>query len=209
MLSSFFLFALTSFLLIIVPGPDTAIVTRNTIVHKTTGGFQTLIGTCLALSIHTTAAVIGLSAIIMQSAVIFTIFKYVGAAYLIYLGVKALFEMKKRGYGSVDEEEALPSQNKSLMLQGFLTNISNPKVAVFFLTLMPQFVQPGANTIVTFSILGAIYLIIQFLWFVAYIYVINYARVWMKKASVKKAMDGLTGAVFIGFGLRLAFEKQP
>ncbi|MCM3760859.1 LysE family translocator [Alkalihalobacillus oceani] len=208
MLSSLLLFSITSFLLIIVPGPDTAVITRNTIVHQKSGGFKTLIGTLLAISVHTIASIVGLSAIIMQSAMAFMIFKYVGAIYLVYLGIKALLSMKK-------EEESLgekipnsaQGKQKSLMVQGFLANILNPKVTIFYLAFLPQFITPQTDTLMTFFVLGAVYLLIKLAWFTVYIYVINLVRVWMRKEGVKKAMEGLSGAIFIIFGLRLALEE--
>ncbi|MDQ0270874.1 LysE family translocator [Cytobacillus purgationiresistens] len=211
MLTNILLFSITSFLLIIVPGPDTAVITRNTIVHKKSGGFKTLMGTLLAISVHTIAAIVGLSAIIMQSAIVFTIFKYVGAAYLIYLGIKALLSIRQRNNTLKAELEELPDgvqdNRKSLMLQGFSANILNPKVAVFFLTFFPQFVNPQTDTFFTFVMLGVVYLFIKFAWFGLFIYIIDLVRAWMKKEAVKKAIDGLTGAIFIVFGLRLALEE--
>ncbi|MFJ7730644.1 LysE family translocator [Lysinibacillus sp. NPDC097231] len=212
MLTNIILFSITSFLLIIVPGPDTAIITRNTIVHKKGGGFRTLIGTLFAISVHTIAAIVGLSTIILQSAFIFTIFKYVGAAYLIYLGIKSLYSIKKHNnslkHEIVELQDSAQNNEKSLMLQGFLANISNPKVAIFFLTFFPQFVNPQTDTTISFLILGVVYLFIKFAWFALFIYIIDSVRLWMKKGAVKKAMDGLTGVVFIVFGLRLALEHR-
>lgn len=92
----FYPFVLMCIFLIILPGPDTAIATKNTVTFGRIGGLKTALGTCCALLIHTSAAVLGLSAIIVKSALLFSVFKYVGAVYLIYLGIKTLWSMKKK-----------------------------------------------------------------------------------------------------------------
>ncbi|GEK33047.1 LysE family translocator [Kurthia sibirica] len=209
MLSHFLLFSITSFLLIIVPGPDTAVTTRNTLLHGRKGGIQTTIGTCLAISIHTTAAAIGLSAIIMKSALAFSIFKYLGAAYLLFMGYKAFRAMRQqKPLPQVAEASETPYSKKSLIAQGFYTNILNPKVAVFFLTFFPQFVLPHTNTTLSFLGLGLLYITIKFVWFLTYIYIINTIRIWIQKPAVQAAMDGMTGAIFVAFGIKLALEKS-
>ena len=95
-MENFYLFVLMCIFLIILPGPDTAIATKNTVTVGKIGGLKTVLGTCCALLIHTSAAVLGLSAIIVKSALLFSVFKYVGAVYLIYLGVKTLWSLRKR-----------------------------------------------------------------------------------------------------------------
>ena len=122
--------------LIILPGPDTAIVTKNTLSVGKSGGLKTALGICCALLIHTSAAVLGLSAIIVKSAVLFSVFKYVGAVYLIYLGVKTVWSLRKKEKVSVEMNTKKQFENTSCFKQGFLTNILNPKIAVFFLTFL-------------------------------------------------------------------------
>ncbi|MCU5729080.1 LysE family translocator, partial [Bacillus toyonensis] len=96
MIENYLLFIIMSICLIILPGPDTAMATKNTLVAGKMGGVKTVFGTCVALLIHTLAAVIGLSALIVKSALLFSIFKYVGALYLIYIGIKALLAVKNK-----------------------------------------------------------------------------------------------------------------
>ena len=96
MIENYFLFIIMSICLIILPGPDTAMATKNTLVAGKVGGVKTVFGTCIALLIHTLAAVIGLSALIVKSALLFSIFKYVGALYLIYIGIKALLAVRNK-----------------------------------------------------------------------------------------------------------------
>ncbi|MGE8205082.1 LysE family translocator [Heyndrickxia sp. NPDC080065] len=205
-MSNFFVFAFMSICLIILPGPDTAITTRNTLSLGRLGGIQTLLGTCCALCIHTLAVILGLSAIIVKSALLFSIIKYIGAIYLIYLGVKTLLSLRKDIDSETDKD--LPTKgHHSCFRQGFLTNLLNPKVAVFFLTFLPQFLNPHANSMSQFLTMGITYTILTALWFVFYILLINRISVFMKKPKTQKFIQGITGAVLVGFAIKLAFEK--
>ncbi|MBT2618812.1 MULTISPECIES: LysE family translocator [unclassified Bacillus (in: firmicutes)] len=207
-MENFYLFIIMCILLIILPGPDTAIATRNTVTVGTSGGFKTMFGTCCALLIHTSAAVFGLSAIIVKSALLFSIFKYVGAVYLVYLGFKTLWGLRNKQVAAAAETSVKNKyENQSCFKQGFLTNLLNPKVAVFFLTFLPQFVNPGNDTFLPFLIMGMTYTVLTALWFVFYIYLLNQISAFMKKPRTQAIFEGITGTVLIGFGLKLALEK--
>lgn len=205
---NFYLFVFMCVLLIILPGPDTAIATKNTLTVGRVGGLKTALGTCCALLIHTSAAVFGLSAIIVKSALLFSVFKYVGAIYLIYLGVKTLWALRKKEVAaSVEMNTASQFENKSCFKQGFLTNLLNPKVAVFFLTFLPQFVDAGSDTFLPFLIMGFTYTVLTAIWFFLYVYLLNQISTFMKKPKTQNMIEGITGAILIGFGIKLALEK--
>ncbi|CAM4397218.1 amino acid transporter LysE [Bacillus manliponensis] len=207
-MEDFYFFVLMCIFLIILPGPDTAVATKNTLTVGKMGGLQTAFGTCCALLIHTSAAVLGLSAIIVKSAFVFSSFKYVGAVYLIYLGVKTLWSLKKKEEAaSVEINAKRQFENTSCFKQGFLTNLLNPKVAVFFLTFLPQFVDPGSNTFVPFLIMGITYTVLTAIWFLLYIYLIHQISAFMKKPKAQNMIEGITGTILIGFGIKLALEK--
>lgn len=200
------LFIIACVLLIILPGPDTAIVTKNTVVAGRKGGMKTMLGSCVGLSIHTIAAVAGLSAIIVKSALAFTVLKYVGAAYLCYLGVRTLMNMRAKKT-DVDEELLVEAKGSSYFKQGFITNITNPKVAVFFLTFLPQFLAPSADAFWSFLVMGIIYTVLTFAWFFFYVVLLDKVRNFMKRPSTQASIEAITGVVLIGFGIKLAFEK--
>jgi RhtB (resistance to homoserine/threonine) family protein len=207
-MENFYLFVIMSILLIILPGPDTAITTKNTLAVGRNGGLQTLLGTCCALLIHTSAAVLGLSAIIVKSALLFSVFKYVGAVYLVYLGVKTLWSLRKKEVSaSVGMNSKNQFEHTSCFKQGFLTNILNPKVAVFFLTFLPQFVDPGSNTLLPFLLMGMTYAVLTAIWFFLYVYLIHQINAFMKKPKTQSIIEGITGTILIGFGIKLALEK--
>jgi len=204
-------FLVMCILLIILPGPDTAIATKNTLTVNRKGGLQTILGSCCGLLIHTCAAVIGLSAIIVKSAYIFAVLKYIGAVYLCYLGIKTLWTLRSiRTQSPVVQDEVSMDHkysHQSCFKQGFLTNVTNPKVAVFFLTFLPQFVDGTSGTFLPFLIMGLIYTALTVLWFVFYVYLLDRISAFMKRPSTKAVVEGLTGAVLIGFGIKLALEK--
>ncbi|WP_421925537.1 LysE family translocator [Lysinibacillus capsici] len=204
-------FLVMCILLIILPGPDTAIATKNTLTVSRKGGLQTIIGSCCGLLIHTCAAVIGLSAIIVKSAYIFAVLKYVGAVYLCYLGIKTLWTLRTIRTQSpvVDDVGSIEHKysHQSCFKQGFLTNVTNPKVAVFFLTFLPQFVDGNNGTFFPFLIMGLIYTALTMLWFIFYVYLLDRISAFMKKPSTKAVIEGLTGAILIAFGIKLALEK--
>jgi RhtB (resistance to homoserine/threonine) family protein len=207
-MENFFLFVVMSVLLIILPGPDTAIATKNTLSAGRIGGFKTVLGTFCAILIHTIAAVVGLSAIIVKSAFLFSVFKYVGAVYLVYLGVKTIWALRnKKEEIPMNSNVANKFKNQSHFKQGFLTNMLNPKVAVFFLTFLPQFVDPGTNTIGPFLLMGVTYAILTAIWFVLYIYLVDQISAFMKRPRTTTVIESITGIVLIGFGVKLALEK--
>lgn len=204
-MENFYLFVITCVFLIILPGPDTAIMTKNTLTVGKQGGFKTMIGICCALSIHTLTAIVGLSAIIAKSALLFSIFKYIGAVYLIYLGIKSLWTL--RNQETTETVVKIKYKNTSSFKQGFLTNLLNPKIAVFFLTFLPQFVNPGSHTFMPFLILGMTYIVLTIVWYLFYIYLLNQISAFMKKPKTQKVIEGITGTILIGFGIKLALEK--
>lgn len=204
-------FLIMCILLIILPGPDTAIATKNTLTVSRKGGLQTILGSCGGLLIHTCAAVIGLSAIIVKSAYVFAALKYIGAVYLCYLGIKTLWTLRTIRAQSPEVQDEANMVHKyshqSCFKQGFLTNVTNPKVAVFFLTFLPQFVDGTSGTFLPFLIMGLIYTTLTMLWFVFYVYLLDRISAFMKRPTTKAVIEGLTGAVLIGFGIKLALEK--
>lgn len=207
-MENYYLFVLMCILLIILPGPDTAIVTKNTLMNRRIGGLKTSLGIICALLIHTLAAVLGLSAIIVKSAILFSIIKYAGAVYLIYLGVKILWSLiKKEEEANKEINTKNHSENKSCFRQGFLTDILNPKVAIFFLSFFPQFVVPGNDPFFPFLMMGITFTLLSAIWLVIYIYLINYISAFMKKPVAKHIIEGITGTIIIAFGIKLAFEK--
>lgn len=139
---------------------------------------------------------------------LFSIFKYVGAIYLIYLGVTSIRSLKKNT-ASTNGNHQTRYKNKSPFGQGFLTNLLNPKVAVFFLTFLPQFLTSGSKPFLQFLVMGLTYTVLTIIWFLLYVYLIDYISTWMKKPSTQRAIQGISGFVLVAFGIKLALERRP
>lgn len=187
--------------LVIVPGPDYVIITKNTLTKGTLAGFQTLSGTAAALACHTIFAVVGLSALVMKSALLFTLLKYLGAAYLLYLGVKALVSKQSSDAQEQDAKQTNP------FLQGFLTNLLNPKVAIFFLTFLPQFISVDNTSWVPFAVLGAIYIALTVAFFGLYVTFLKKIRSFMEKQRTQALINKFSGLILVVFGIKLIIEQ--
>nr|WP_315364022.1 LysE family translocator [Cytobacillus firmus] len=206
-MNDFFTFLILSLFVVMSPGIDTALITKRTIADGRTDGYKMGLGITAGSLVHTFAAAFGLSAILMQSAAAFEIIKYAGAVYLIYLGLSSFISLKRKKNSDI-ETEVKSDMKKSAFKQGLLSNVLNPKVAMFFLTFLPQFVKAGENAQQQLIIMGIIYTLLSIFWFFLYVYFINYMREWLMSPKVQRVMDKATGAVLIGFGLKLALDKQ-
>ncbi|MEC1069922.1 LysE family translocator [Priestia megaterium] len=204
-MNDIFTFLILTLFVIMSPGIDTALITKRTMANGQTGGYKMALGLASGSLVHTLAAAFGLSALLLQSALAFEIVKYAGALYLMYLGISA-FLSKKSDTASPEKEEQ--SKETSAFRQGLVSNVLNPKVAVFFLTFLPQFVQSDQNVTLQLLLMGITYTILAITWFFVFVFFINYLRKWLTTPSVQRFMDKATGVVLIGFGLKLAFEKH-
>ncbi|MCM3162257.1 LysE family translocator [Metabacillus litoralis] len=205
-MSDFLTFLVLSLFVVTSPGIDTALITKRTISDGRKDGFNMALGITSGSLVHTFAAAFGLSAILLQSAVAFEIVKYVGAIYLIYLGISAFISRKKKDPAGENQQDA--EMKKSAFKQGLISNVLNPKVAMFFLTFLPQFIQAGENATQQLIIMGVIYTLLSISWFFIYVFFINYLREWLLSPTVQGIMDKATGLVLIGFGLKLALDKN-
>ncbi|MBG9447352.1 LysE family translocator [Cytobacillus firmus] len=206
-MNDFFTFLILSLFVVMSPGIDTALITKRTISDGRTDGYKMGLGITAGSLVHTFAAAFGLSAILMQSAAAFEVIKYAGAVYLIYLGLSSFISLKRKKNSDI-ETEVKSDMKKSAFKQGLLSNVLNPKVAMFFLTFLPQFVKAGENAQQQLIIMGIIYTLLSIFWFFLYVYFINYMREWLMSPKVQRVMDKATGVVLIGFGLKLALDKQ-
>jgi len=199
-------FLVMTIFVVMSPGLDTALITKRTISNGARDGFQMALGFTAGSLIHTIAVTIGLSALLMQSALAFGIIKWVGALYLIYLGVKAL--LAKKAIPTVATTTAPPKKQHSAFLEAFLSNVLNPKVIVFFLTFLPQFITDDRHATRDFLLMGSTYAVCTVIWFSLYVICLYYIREWLLSPTVQLWMERATGVVLIGFGLKLLFTKS-
>jgi threonine/homoserine/homoserine lactone efflux protein len=199
-------FLAISTLLILIPGPDTAMVTKNALVGGRRAGVLAAVGVAVGLTIWTTATALGIAAILRASAVAFFILKIAGAVYLAWIGIQML---RARDYLT----DAAGSGGRAVsgaraLRQGLLSDLGNPKIAVFFTSLLPQFVHGHGSAFASFLLLGGIFAALTFLWLAVYAVAVGHASGLLRRPAVRKALDRFTGVVLIGFGVRLAFERR-
>jgi threonine/homoserine/homoserine lactone efflux protein len=196
-------------IVIVVPGPDTAVVTKNVLIHGRRAALGTSLGVSAGLSVWTLAAAVGVASVVRASAVAFTVLKLAGALYLIWLGLQAL---RAAGRASSVGGRSGPGRPAVGALggfrQGFLSDLANPKIGIFFTSLLPQFVDPGHPVLLPFLALGAVFVLMTLMWLSAYCVVAARAAGTLQRPRVKAALDRVTGVVLIALGLRLAIEHR-
>jgi RhtB (resistance to homoserine/threonine) family protein len=195
--------------LIVAPGPDMVLVTKNAIVHGRRAALATALGVNAGLLAWTIASALGVAALVQASAVAFTVLKLVGGAYLIWLGIQALRSAHQRSTPAQSDENTLQRIGILRALhQGLLSNLANPKIAVLFTSLLPQFVTPGAPVLGPSLLLGGLFVAMTLVWLCTYALVAARAAHMLKRPSVANALDRLTGVVLIGLGVRVATEHR-
>jgi threonine/homoserine/homoserine lactone efflux protein len=196
---------------ILLPGPDTAIVTKNVLVHGRTAALGTSFGVCAGLSIWTLATACGVASLVRASAVAFTVLKLVGALYLVWLGIQALRAGNRAAAGAPvggDPAARTPMGARGGFRQGLFSNLANPKIAVFFTSLLPQFVTPGHAILIPFLALGTVFVVMTLAWLCAYSLMAARAAQTLQRPRVKATLDRVTGCVLIAVGIRLATEHR-
>lgn len=197
-------FLALSVLLILIPGPDTAVVTKNALLGGHRSGMLAAVGVSLGLTVWTFAAALGIAALLKASAVAFLVLKLAGAAYLIWIGIQML-----RARNVLDDLERIrPHGAVKALRQGLLSDLGNPKIAVFFTSFLPQFVHSGGSVFVPLLTLGGIFAVLTLGWLAGYALLIGRASALLRRSRVRVALDRFTGLVLVGFGIRLAFEHR-
>ena len=192
--------------LIVIPGPDFAVVTKNTMVGGRRRGRWTGLGVSSSNLVQGTAAACGLSALIVRVQPLFEAIKWAGVAYLAYLGVQAIRSARRGEHAPLDgDDPARTAQNVAGWRQGFLSNITNPKVLVFYLAVLPQFLTPGAG-LGWLLVLAWSHAVISLGYLLVLVTGLHSARRLLMRRKVRRALDTTTGVVLLGFGARLATE---
>ena len=199
-------FAGICLLLAVTPGPDMAVVTKNALAHGRRGVVLTTSGIALGLILWVGGTALGLAALLRASGDLLFVLKIVGAAYLAYLGVRTLIESRQKP-GDLLAEAPPAAPAHAVFRQGFLSCISNPKLGVFFVTFLPQFVVPGQPLLPRLLELGVIFAAIGWAWMNVYGLFVNRIREVITAPRVRQWMQRVTGVVLLGFGARLAVER--
>lgn len=207
-------FAIAAALLTITPGLDTALVLRTAAVEGPRRAWLASMGICCGLFGWAFAVSVGLGALLAISHLAYNVLRIVGACYLIYLGGKIFFRksaalVETERLASAEVAATATSESASRWFaRGFLCNILNPKVGVFYVTFLPQFIPTGVGVTSFSLLLASIHVAEGLLWFVVLISATNLLSSWLRQPRIAKSIDRVTGAVLVGFGVALALEKS-
>src|ERR1043165_2645713 len=206
-IDNFYLFLTVSLLINLSPGPDMIYTAARSLSQGIRAGIFSALGIFAGCMFHLTAAVFGLSKIIEESVLLFSIIKYAGAAYLIYLGIRSLLNKKKNETGI---KELPRLSDLKIFTQGLITNLLNPKVAIFFLSFLPQFIDPHSIHIkeqiaflgLWFDVQGCLILTI------VSILTGTFSKLLQQKKNFWNWQEKITGMILIGLGIKMFFTKK-
>jgi threonine/homoserine/homoserine lactone efflux protein len=197
-------------LVITTPGPDTALTVRNALLGGRACGVATALGVTLGLAVWTLAASAGLAALLVASEPAFVVVKLVGAAYLVYLGTQSLWhavrgDSVQPGEGARAPRRLTPA---AALRQGILNDLGNPKIAVFFTTLLPQFAPSHGPAFATLLAFGLVFCVMTFVWLVLYSVVVARAGDALRRPRIRRALDAIMGTALVALGVRVAAERR-
>ena len=202
-----YLFIAAALLLNVTPGPDTALVIGQSMRHGIRGGVLAALGVSAGCYVHIAAAAIGLSALLLTSALAFTVIKWIGVCYLCYVGLRMLLARETSFQGAGDQ----PKISNSIFWQGFLTNVLNPKVALFFLAFLPQFIDANApQKALAFVFLGLIINVGGTVWLLMVAWAASRTTSAIRgSARIKLWLERAIGAMFVALSVKLALSERP
>jgi len=235
----FVAFLIVSIVIIVVPGIDFALLTRQVVGYGRRAGFITLAGLCTGGLVHAALATAGLSVLLLTSAQLYTVVRWAGAVYLVYVGGTTLLgvlreirsanskvvveaghrhgdastvaagtppsALKPGGVPQVQDEPKTQTFRAAFTV-GVVNNLLNMKVVVFYVTFVPQFVTPGPGAAARTAMLAMMFLGLAIIWWSFYITLLDWIAGWLQRPRVKQTIEGLTGAVLIGLGAKIAFD---
>lgn len=211
-LAQFATVAVVHLFAVMSPGPDFAMVTRNSLIYSRKVGVYTSLGIALGIMIHVAYSLLGIALLISKSILVFNVIKYIGAAYLIYIGYKSLRAkpqtvLENEEVENWSEKPAKILSPLSSVYIGFLTNVLNPKATLFFLALFTQIIIPDTPQIIQFFY-GIEMTVITFVWFTLVSILFSSTLVKAKIKKVQHYVERVTGAVLIALGVKVALSSQ-
>ncbi len=197
-------------LVIVTPGPDTALTIRNALLGGRRGGIATAFGVSTGQVIWALATSAGLVALLLASEPVFQAIKLAGAAYLVYLGVHAI---RSALVPAVEAGDAPAVRRGGLTAvaafrQGVINDLGNPKMAVFFASVLPQFAPEGQGMFSALVLLGVLFAALTFAWLAIYAAVIAQAGAFLRRSAVRRSIEGVTGTVLVALGIRVAADAR-
>lgn len=201
-------FALLALLITLTPGLDTALILRFAGRQGPGAAFAAGAGICAGLFVWAVAAALGVSALLAASEVAYTALRWIGAAYMVYLGVRMLIAAVRGTSGDHDGDAAPALVRRGQAFRtGFTVNLLNPKVGAFYVALIPQFMVPGVAPAVMGVLLAVVHIAVCLAWFVLLIALVGVVSGWLRRPAVQRGMDGVVGTALVGFGAKLALTR--
>jgi len=207
---SFAAFVGISAVVIMTPGQDTALAIRNTLLGGRPAGVATAVGVAVGQGGWTLAASLGLTAVLVASEFAFAAIRLIGAGYLVYLGAHAVWIAIRPGNAEDRPADArsIEMTPRKALRQGVLSNLGNPKMAIFFSSLLPQFVAPGSSPFEAMLVLGLVFVSMTLVWLSIYAAVVARAGHILRRPRVRRAFDAAMGTILLAFGVRLAIDRR-
>jgi threonine/homoserine/homoserine lactone efflux protein len=205
MLATLLPFVGVSLVVICTPGPDTALTVRNVLLGGRRAGLLTAAGVAMGQLVWTIGAGAGVSGLLAASGPAFRALQLAGAVYLVFLGAQSL---RSAACGGARPPATSPRVAPGRALrQGLVSNLANPKMAVFFVSLFPQFAPPGPGGFSSWAALGALFCAMTFGWLAGYGLLLDRVRPFFDRSRVRRTVDAVAGTVLVGFGVRLAAQR--
>ncbi|WP_149184481.1 LysE family translocator [Streptomyces sp. TRM49041] len=207
-------FLIVATMLMVAPGPDTALVLRASVVQGRRHAFATVLGISTGAASWGVAAALGISVLVTTSPTAYTVLRLAGAAYLVWMGATMVWKTFRRDRADGAAQDGAWSSAAAAeppvraWRRGMTTNLLNPKVGVFYVAMLPQFIPDGASPLGMGLALSFIHVLLGVVWFTLLIYGTVLARRWLQRAKVQLGMDRATGTALVGFGLLLALSGQ-
>ncbi|REG83153.1 LysE family translocator [Marinomonas pollencensis] len=196
-------------LLVMSPGPNGVLIAKTVPLFGKKAGFSNVWGFVAAFYVHGTLSIFGISLLLVQSAEAFLVFKLCGAAYLIWIGIKSLvgaFKAKRLDVATPAQTEKSSVSQRSAFIEGFFTNVLNPKVSMFYLAAFPQFLSVNDSPLTAYALVTA-HSMVNLIWFSLMVLMLSRVKNMANNVRFKKWLSSVTGVIFIGFGSKLALMK--
>jgi len=198
--------ALIHLLAVVSPGPDFMMVTRNSLIYSRKTGIYSAVGLGLGILVHVTYSLVGIGLLIAKSILLFNTIKFLGAAYLIYIGYKSLTS-KSSDLEMVDQNRKNDISRLQAVRIGFLTNVTNPKATLFFLSLFTLVINPKTPLFVK-TVMGGEMAIVTALWFTLVAFIVSHRFIKSRIGKIQHAAEKFIGVILIGLGLKVAFSSR-
>ncbi|MBO8201662.1 LysE family translocator [Streptomyces smyrnaeus] len=207
MLTSFVAFFGAAFVIAMVPGPSTVVIVRRAVVDGRRTGMATVLGNECGVLLWGLAAAFGLSALLLASQIAYDVIRITGAAVLVWMGARALWRVRRRAPEPVGEPaRTAPVSQRRALWQGLVTNFANPKAGLFAVSFLPQFVPEGAPVLPMLLAFSVIWAVVDLIWYLPLVWLAGRVSGVLRRQSVRRRMEQISGTVLVGLGVRLAVE---